>query len=199
MTSGASSRSSERRASQRSQRASRKLPWSSSTFLDPARTCSESTFCVASVKSSKRPSSSASATCAAFGRARRCAARRSLYHVQTSDGLRANPSGDASSSTRCVRHKPFAPRNVGRPLSDEIPEPVSTHRDEARASRSLTSRGISITPLFVLVRRTSCARRATADASLHARRAAVAVADRRFENTRRYLPPHPREPRSPIS
>ena len=45
---------SARRASQRVQRASRRLPCSSSTLREPARRCSESTFCVASVKSPKR-------------------------------------------------------------------------------------------------------------------------------------------------
>ena len=50
-SSGNPEASSVRRSPQRSHRASRKLPCSSSRPLVPARKCSESTFCVASVKS----------------------------------------------------------------------------------------------------------------------------------------------------
>ena len=46
-------------------------------------------------------------------------------------GSRANPCGDASSSTRCVRQRPPTPRNVGRPLSAEMPDPVKTRTDVA--------------------------------------------------------------------
>ena len=127
--------SSARRASQRVQRASRKLPCSSRHVADPARRCSESTFCVASVKSGARVRGRASATCPRWVAALRCADFRSLYHVQTSTGSRAKPSGEASSSTRCVRQSPPTPRNVGRPLSAEMPEPVSTKTDDARAQR----------------------------------------------------------------
>src|SRR6185437_4541513 len=74
------------------------------------------------------------------GSARQCAARRSLYHVHTSCGSRAKPSGEASSSTRCERHRPLTPRNVGKPLSAEMPAPVSTKTDLASFKRSMRSR-----------------------------------------------------------
>lgn len=129
----------DRLSPHRLQRASRKFPCSSRTLREPARRWSESTFWVAKVKSSQRASRRASARCAGLGSARLCAARRSLYHVQTKCGSRAKPSGDASCSTRCVRHRPPTPRNVGKPLSAEIPEPVSTKTDVACCNRRATS------------------------------------------------------------
>lgn len=120
------------------QRASRRLPCSSSTLREPARRWSESTFWVASVKSSSASSSWAIARWPALGWARSCAALRSLYQVQTKTGSRANPSGEASSSTRCVRQRPPTPRNVGRPLSAEMPEPVRTKTDFACRNAAMT-------------------------------------------------------------
>ncbi len=105
-------------------------------FFEPARRCSESTFCVTSVKSRGRFEFRERDVSGVRLRRAACAARRSLYQVQTSRGSRAKPSGDASSSTRCVCQRPPAPRNVGRPLSLEMPEPVRTQMAPARASRS---------------------------------------------------------------
>jgi hypothetical protein len=73
------------------------LPCSSTTSREPARWCRLSMFCVTSVKRAKRCCSAASAACPGFGCTPAMRARRSAYHSHTSFGLRAKPSGVASS------------------------------------------------------------------------------------------------------
>ena len=100
----------------------------------PARSCSPSTFCVMSVKRGERSSMRAKAKCPALGFTFAMTLRRQLYHSQLSSGLRANAAGVAKSSGRWLRHSPPGPRNVGTPLSAEMPAPVRTATDDAAFS-----------------------------------------------------------------
>ena len=91
----------------------------------PARSWSPSTFWVTSVKRPlARHSISARARCPGFGCALWMICRRQSYHSQTKRGSRAKASGDASFSGEKFRQSPFGPRNVGIPLSAEMPAPV---------------------------------------------------------------------------
>lgn len=125
------------------------LPWISESCRDPASRCSPSTFCVMSQNRSNRCSIEATASCAGFGRLVAMSSRRQLYHSQTSRGSRAKASGVARSSARYCRHSPSAPRNVGTPLSAEIPAPVSTVTDRAVESLCRTRPSVDPVPMKV--------------------------------------------------
>jgi hypothetical protein len=107
-------------------------------FLLPARSCRPSTFCVTSVKLGTRRSISASAKWPALGCASAITLRRQSYHSHTNFGSRAKPCGVANSSARYVRHTPPGPRNVGMPLSADMPAPVSTATDFAARNQPAT-------------------------------------------------------------
>ncbi len=92
----------------------------------PASLCSPSTFCVISVKGCPRFSIATSALCAAFGLHVPISPRHQSSHSQTSFGSRSKAGGVARSSARKLRQRPSVPRNVGTPLSPEMPAPVRT-------------------------------------------------------------------------
>src|SRR5258706_6075820 len=56
---------------------------------------------------------------------------RALYYSQTSSGFRMKASKFASSSGLNFFQSPSTPRNVGTPVSEEIPEPVNTATESA--------------------------------------------------------------------
>ena len=113
-------------------------------FCAPPSACSSSTFCVTNVNSApraaRRCSICASAMCPGFGRACSTMRKRMRYQSVTSAGSRANASGVARSSARKLRHSAAAPlRNVGMPLSAEIPAPVNAAARRARDKRAAIS------------------------------------------------------------
>src|SRR5262249_44576269 len=92
---------------------------------------SPSTFWVINVKYCFWHSSSTSALCPALGRALAIACRRQSYHSHTRRGSRRKASDVASSSGLHCFQSPSSPRNVGTPLSAEMPAPVRTAIFEA--------------------------------------------------------------------
>src|SRR5258706_2557588 len=78
-----------------------------------------------------RCSISARATCPGFGWIDAMIFFRALYHSQTSSGFRMKASKFASSSGLNFFQSPSSPRNVGTPLSAEIPAPVKTATESA--------------------------------------------------------------------
>src|SRR6185369_3270737 len=99
------------------------------------------------VKLRTRRSSSTSARWPALGSAFATSSRRHAYHSQTRRGFCRNASGVANSSGLNFSHKPVcASRNVGMPLSAEMPEPVSTQTSEPFRSASIKSVGKASIP-----------------------------------------------------
>src|SRR5207247_2044011 len=101
-----------------------------------ARRRSRSTFWVTKVKRSVRASSLTRAWCPGLGFALAIKPRLQSYHSHTNPGSRAKASGVARSWGRNVRHSPADPRNVGTPLSAEIPAPVRVTMRLALATSS---------------------------------------------------------------
>src|SRR5690606_36020528 len=98
-----------------------------STRDEPARSCRSATFCVTTLSPGHLPSSSASTLCPACGWTLANCAIRYTYQPQTSDGSRWNAVGVASSSGFQRDHRlSLPPRNVGIPLSADMPAPVNT-------------------------------------------------------------------------
>jgi hypothetical protein len=76
----------------------------------------------------------------ALGAAVAMSARRSAYQRQTRTGSRRKAWGVATSSGRSPCQSPWASRNVGSPLSADMPAPVSTAT--LRAPRSAAARSL---------------------------------------------------------
>src|SRR5258707_977756 len=117
-------------------------PWSFNTRELPAQSCSPSTFCVTRAKLPARRSICARAECPGLGAACAISPRRQSYHSHTNLGSRANASGVARSSARKLPHKPPFPRNVGMPLSAEMPAPVSTAMEAADSTHARAFEGV---------------------------------------------------------
>src|SRR5438094_307111 len=64
--------------------------------------------------------------CPGFGCVEVITFLRALYHSQTRSGFRMNESKFANSSGLNFFQIPSSPRNVGTPLSADIPAPVKT-------------------------------------------------------------------------
>src|SRR5574341_290064 len=95
-------------------------------FLLPASWCRPSIFCVTRVKLGFSFSRLTSALWLGFGFASFAIPLLQSYHSQTSLGSLWNASWLASSSDLYFLHNPSFPRNVGIPLSAEMPAPVRT-------------------------------------------------------------------------
>src|SRR5690625_1808971 len=111
---------------QATQKESNKEPCKCSTWVQPARSCKSSTFCVMHMTSAASfCCHCASVRCAALGWACRTRCRRHSYQPQTSSGWRSKASGVASSIGSYCAHNPVrSSRKVGTPLSAETPAPL---------------------------------------------------------------------------
>ena len=107
-------------------RGAKRLPCRCAATVLPARSCRSSTFCVMTATLATR-AQSASARCPAFGSTERTRRARHWYHAHTSAGSAAHACGVASDSASNRSQSPVcASRNVGTPLSADIPAPVDT-------------------------------------------------------------------------
>ena len=122
------------------QTSSRKLPWYSITFREPAAWCNPSTFCVISDLSRPDRSSSARATCARFGTAEDTSDSMPENIRQTFSGSAEKASIVAYSIGSKRSQSPCDPRKAGMPLSTDMPAPVNaTTRGAAPSMRDAAS------------------------------------------------------------